>query len=131
MHLFFQIQCLQLFCMDDPEFGPIWIMLFYVFFCNIIKVNNFSYRFIILLHLISTFSPNRYLLVPYTYVFIESIDCIPLSSFELNAIFLIFPIKTLCLSLLNLCCVYNNNLLFFYEFFMMFFLIIYTNFFSF
>ena len=41
-----------------------------------------------------------------------------LSSFELKAILLIYSIKTLCVSLLNLYYVFNINLLFFYEFFM-------------
>ena len=35
---------------------------------------------------------------------------------ELKAILLIFSVKTLCLSLLNLCCVFNINLLFFMSF---------------
>ena len=38
------------------------------------------YRFIILLHLISSFSLTRSLLVPHVYVSIESIDCILWSS---------------------------------------------------
>ena len=66
---------------------PIWIMFFYVFFCNIIEVNHFLYCFIILLHLISSFLLTRPLLVPYAYVSIESIDCFLLLSFELRAIF--------------------------------------------
>ena len=45
-------------------------------------------------------------------MFIESIDCILLSSFELNAILLISSVKTLCLSLFNLCWVLNIDLLF-------------------
>ena len=100
---------------------PIWIMFFYVFFCNIIKVNHFLYRFIILLHLISSFSLTRSLLFSYAYISIESIDCILLSSFELKAILLISSVKTLCFSLLNLCCVFNIDLLFlmnFYHFFL-------------
>ena len=36
-----------------------------------------------------------------------------LSLFELKAILLISSVKTLCLSLLNFCCVFNINLLFF------------------
>ena len=110
MQLFFQIHNLQLliFCMDGKDFWPIWIKFFYVFFCNIIKVKYFLYRFIILLHLISSFSFTRSLLVPY-----KSTDCILLSSFELKSILLIFSVKSLCLSLLNPCCVFNINLLFF------------------
>ena len=55
----------------------------------------------------------RSLLVPYAYVSIESIDYILLSLFELKAILLISSVKTLCLSLLNLFCVFNINLLLF------------------
>ena len=97
--------------------SPIWITFFYVFFCNIINVNNFLYLFIILLHLTSSFLLTRSLLVPYAYVSIESNDCILLSSFELNAILLISSVKTLCLSLLNLCCVFNIDLLFLMNFY--------------
>ena len=53
------------------------------------------------------------MLVPYTYASIESIDCILLSSFELKGIMSVSSVKTLCLSLLNLCCVFNISLLFF------------------
>ena len=89
------------------------VMFFYVFFCNVIKVNNFLYCFISLLHLISSFSLTRSLLVPYAYVSIETIDCILLSSFELKTILLISSAKTLWLSLLNYFCVCNINSLFF------------------
>ena len=89
-------------------------MLIFVFFCNIIKVNQVLYRFITLLYLISSFLLPRSLLIPYTYVSVKSINCILLSSFELKAILLISSVKTLCLSLLNLCCVFNIILLFFY-----------------
>ena len=92
---------------------PIWIILFYVFFYNIIKVNHFLYQFIILLHLISFLSLTKLLLVPYAYVSIESIDCILLSSFELKAILLISSVKTFCLSLLSLCYIFNIGLLVF------------------
>ena len=97
---------------------PIWIMFFYVFFCNIYKVKQLC--FIILLRLIFSFLHIRSLLVPYAYVFIESIDHILLSSFELKAILLISSVKTLCPSLLNLCCVCNISL-FYCEFFLIFF----------
>ena len=63
------------------------------------------YGFVILLHLIFSFSLTRSLLVAYACGSMESIDCILLSSFELNAILLISLLKTLCLSLLNLCSV--------------------------
>ena len=116
MNLFFQIQSLQflIFFMDDQEFvANLLYVFFYALFCNIINVNHFLYRFIILLHLISSFSLTRSLLVPYAYVSIKSIDCIFLSSFETKAILLISSIKTLCLSILNLCCVFNIDFLFF------------------
>ena len=82
-------------------------------FCKIIKVNHFLYCFIMVLHLISSFSLTRSLLVPYVFVSIGSIYCILLSSFELEAILLISSLKLLCLSLLNLGCVCNINC--FYE----------------
>ena len=113
MNFFFQIQSLQLliFCMDDQEFVANLDYALLCFFYNIIKVNHFLYKFIILLHLISSFSLTRSLHVPYAYISVESIDCILLSSFEPKAILLISSIKTLCPSLLNLCCVFNINLL--------------------
>ena len=106
MNFIFQIRNLQLliFYRDCEEFLA---NLNYVFFYNIIKVNDFLYCFIILLHLISSFSLTFFLyLFHIAYVSIESIDCIFLSSFELNAILLISSVKTLCLSLLNFCCVF-------------------------
>ena len=111
MNLFFQIQSLQslIFCMDDKEFELFLLSFPY----NVIKVDHFLYRFIILLHHISLLSLTKFLLVPYAYVSIESIDCILLSSFELKAILLISSVKTLCLSLLNLCCICNISSLFF------------------
>ena len=74
---------------------PTRIMFFCFFFYNIIKVNHFLYPFIILLHLISSFSLIRSLLIPYACVSIESNDCILSSSFELNAILLISSVKTM------------------------------------
>ena len=114
MHLLFKIQNLQqlIVYMDGQEFQ---LSLNYVLSCfpfNIIKVNYFLYRFIILLHLISSFSLNRSLLVPYPHVSIESIDCILKSSFELKGVLLISSIKKLCLSLLIFFCVFSINLLF-------------------
>ena len=43
IRLFFQIQNFQLLilCMGGQKFLPIWIMFFYVFFYNIIKMNRF------------------------------------------------------------------------------------------
>ena len=69
---------------------------------------------------ISSFLLTRFLLVPYAYVSIEWIDCILLSSFQLNAILLTSSIKTLCISLLNLFCVFNNDLLFLMNCFLFF-----------
>ena len=62
---------------------PVCIMFFCFFFYNIIKVNQFLYCFIKLLHLISSFLLTRSLLVSYACVSIESTDYILLSSFEL------------------------------------------------
>ena len=85
-------------------------MFFHVFYCNI-KVNHCLYHFIMLLHLIFFCLLARSLIVPYTYVSIESMDYILLSSFELKAALLISSVKTLCLPLLNLCYVFNIDLL--------------------
>ena len=71
------------------------------------------YRFIILIHLISSFLHNRFLFVPCAYVSIESVDCILLSSFELKTILLTFSVNTLSFSILNLCCSFKIDLLFF------------------
>ena len=81
------------------NFWLIRIMFFCFFFYNIIEVNHFLYCFLILLHLISSFSLTRSLLASYAYVSIKSIDSILLSSFELKAILLIPSLKTLFLSL--------------------------------
>ena len=93
---------------------PIWFMFFYVFFCNIIKINDFLHRFTILLRLIFSFFHRSSLFIPCAYVSTESIDYVLLSSFELNSILLISSVKTLCISLLNLCCF--NTILFFMSF---------------
>ena len=109
--MFFQIQSLQLliFCIRMIRYlWPIWIMFFWI-----IKVNLFLYLFIILIHLISSSSLARSLIVPYAYVSIESIDCILLLSFELKEILLTYSVKTFCLSHLKLCCIFNIDLLFF------------------
>ena len=112
--------------MDCWEFGA---KLGYVL--NIIKMNHFcSVLLYFYTLLISSFLLTISLLVPYAYVSTKSIDCILLLSFELKAILLIFSVKTLCFSLLNLYRVFNISLLFF-EFFMIFFktIIIYFFFF--
>ena len=100
------------------NFWPTCIMLFYIFFCNNSKVE---------LHLISSFSLTRSLLVPYAYVSIKSIDCILFSSFERKAILLIYSVKTY-FSLLNLCCVFNISFLLFMNSLSFFLNTIYVNF---
>ena len=84
----------------------IWIMFFHIFICDIIRVKHSDFVFIILSCLFNSFLHIRSLRVPYACVSIELIDCILLSSFELQAIFLTSSIKT-CISLLNLCFVFN------------------------
>ena len=88
------------------NFWPNSIMFFNAF-CNIIKVKIF-----VLFYYIVRFNFLKSLFIPYAYVSIESTDCILLSSLELKPILLISSVKTLCLSLLNLCCVFNISLLF-------------------
>ena len=109
-NLFFLIQSFELLIisMDHQEFvvNLDYVLLFF-FFYNVIESNHFLYHFIILLHLISSFSFTRSMFVPYAYVSIESIGCITLSPFGFNIILLISSVKKLCLSLLNLCCVFN------------------------
>ena len=105
---FFQIQSLQLliFFMDDQEFVA------YLNYVLSFLLNHCLFRFIILLHLISSFSISRSLLVLNVYVSIESAECILLSSFDLKIILLTSSVKTLRFSLLNLyCCVFNIDLL--------------------
>ena len=80
--------------------------------CNIIKIKHFCIVLLIVtFH--SSFLHTRSLLVLGAYVSIKSIDCIPLLSLEFTTILLISSVKTLCFSLLNLCCVFNIRLLFF------------------
>ena len=87
-----------------------WILFFYVFICNIIKVKFFVSFYCIVIFNLFFFTYYNFAR-SIAYASIESIDCILLSSFELKAILLISPVKTLCLSFLN-CCVFNINLLF-------------------
>ena len=84
MSLFFLIEKTQLliFRMGDEEFVA---YLDYFFLVNHLKL-IILYCFIMLLHLISTFLHIKSLLIPRTYVSIESIDYIHLISFELKAI---------------------------------------------
>ena len=117
MHLFFQIQDLQLLIldMDGQEVLINLIMLFYVFFGNIVKVKHFC--IVLLYYYVSFFC--SYILdlcLFHMHMHIESVDYIILSSLELLAILLTTSVKTLCLSLLNICCVFNIGL-FFNEFF--------------
>ena len=115
MIFFFQIQNPQLliFCMDGQEFVVNLDLLFYVFFCNIIKFNQFLHCFIILLHLFSFFYILNLCTFRMRIFFIESIECILLSSSALNAILFNFSVNMLSLLLLNLFCVFNINLFFF------------------
>ena len=109
MHLFFQIQNLQLLilCMYGQEFLAVLNYVFYVFFCNVIKCKHFCIIAFI------------FFFVAY-YVFAYSI-CICfcwinwlhfLSLLEIKAILLISSVIT-CLSLINFCYVFNVILLFF------------------
>ena len=86
---------------------------------SLIKAYNFLYCFIILLLLISSFLNTRSLLVLYAYISTELIDCIQLPSFELTAISLISSLKT-CLSIRNVCCIFNISVLYFMNIFMIF-----------
>ena len=81
---------------------PIWIMLLNIFFCNIIKVNQFLHCFVILMHLVYSFLLTRSLLIAYVYVSIESVYFILLLSSELRVTLLISSVRTLCLALINL-----------------------------
>ena len=116
MSLFFQIQNLQLsiFYMNGWEFLANLDNIIYVFFCNIINMLliklliNISwtclYCFIVSLHSISYFLQTKSLFT-HIHVSNEPVDFIHLPSFEYKAILLISLVKTLCLSLLNLCCI--------------------------
>ena len=90
------------------KFLPIWI-IFYVFFCNAIKINDFC---VVLFHLICSLLHATFLLVLYAFVPIGSMDCIPLSLLALSVIWLT-SLNTLYLSLLNLCFDFSINSLFF------------------
>ena len=112
------LQLLMLF-MDGQEFLAKLDYGFFAFFCNIIKVNHF-------LHLYYIITFNLFIFTYYifacsnAYVSIISIDCILLSSFELKTTLLISSVKTLYLSLLNLCCVFNIGLFFLWIFYYFF-----------
>ena len=98
--------------MNVQEFATNWIIFVCFFSCNIIKVNYFLHYFVILLHLVSSFSHNKILLAPYAYVSTESIHFIISSSLALNTILLTSSVNALYFSLLNLCWDFNINLLF-------------------
>ena len=103
-----------MFCMDDQKFVA---KLDYVLLCFLLQHQSKLIIFYIVLllycYIYSSLSLTKSLLVPCTYVSVESIDCILLSSFEFRAILLISSVKTLCLLLLNLFCILNIDLLFF------------------
>ena len=120
MNLFFQIEDLQLLIFFMGDQGPVWVVLFYVFFCNIIKVNHFLGSFITLLPLGSSFyilliTTIRFfflhitvlfksLLIPYAYVSIESTDFILSWLLIFNAVLLTCSVSTLSFLLLNIFC---------------------------
>ena len=89
-----------------PLINKSGLCYFTIFFVTSSKLISF-----VSLDLISSFSITRLLVIPYAYVFLESIDCILLSSFELKETSLISSVKTY-LSLLNFSCVVNINLFF-------------------
>ena len=103
-------------------------MLFYLFFCNITKVNHILHCFIILLDLFFSFFTFRILALPYAYVSIESIDSILLSSLVLNAILIVSSLNKLCFFLVSLCCDFNINLVLFINSLLSFFKVNYANF---
>ena len=105
-----------------------WIMFFYGFFTKSSKLIIFVlfYYAIRFNHFFSTNQNSASFICICLYQI--NYNCILLSSFELNTIFLILSVKTtLCISLLTLCCVFNIDLVF-YKFFMIFFNSIYINF---
>ena len=84
-------------------------MFFYVFSCNIIKV-------IIFCTVVCSFLHISFLLGPHSYVSIELIDCVLLSSWlslVLNATLLTSSVNILFYLLLNLCYDFSISLLFF------------------
>ena len=114
MHLFFQIQNLQLiFCMGDQEFvtsfGQFWLCSFMFSFETQSKLTIFVLFYYIVTFIYFFFLHIRSSLVPYACICIsiESIDCIFLSSSKLNTILLTSSVNTLCFTLLNLCCDLN------------------------
>ena len=127
MSFSFQIHNLRLtiICMDDQESAAILLefgVCSYMFF--LVTSSELIFFFlIILIHLISSFLHYQFLLFPHAYV--DSIDCILLSSLVLGTILLTSSANTLYFSLFCPCCVFDNTLLFFYKLFMIFSKIIY------
>ena len=64
------------------------------------------------LHLIYSLLDAKFLFISYAYVSIESTDYILLSSFEIEAILLIYSVNIYYFSLLSICCVFNISLWF-------------------
>ena len=75
---------------------PVWIMLFYVAFCNIIKAKHFYIVLWYFYFYISSFLYTTSLFIRNAYVSMESIDYIRLSLFELKTILLISAVKASC-----------------------------------
>ena len=96
-----------MFCVDIKKVVPnLDYAVLCFLFVNIIKFNNFCMILLYCNIWPFLFHFTRSLVVPYAY---ESNDFILLPSFEIKIISLISPIRTLCLSLLNLCRVSNIN----------------------
>ena len=119
MNLFFQILSLQLLIsyLDNLEFEVIWIMYFYVFFCNIIIIFELLYYIFTFNLLFFTYWICAYSVCIYFFWIYWFYSFIMLA---LNGILLNSSVNALCFSLLNLCCAFNINLCFFYEFFKIF-----------
>ena len=119
MNLFFQIQSLQLliFCIDDQEFvaNLDYILLFVfsitssklIIFC-IVLLYFITLHYSLLWHLLNLCFCSFHI-----YICFYQIDSFLLLSFELKVIWSMSSVKILCLSLLNLCCVFNVDQLFF------------------
>ena len=107
MHLFFQIQNLQLlvFCMDDVKYMATLNYFLPFLHCIIIKINHLYLLSISLSHTRKTFVPFRYFVILWEV-------CKILSSWLIRATLLISSVYTQCASLLNLCCNSNMILLF-------------------
>ena len=120
MNLFFRIQSLQLLMYGwlgiCSHIGLCSFMFYFITSSKLIIFVSFYY----IVTFNHFFSLSRPLLVPYAHVSVESIDCILLSSFELKTTLLISSVKTLYLSLLNLCCVFNIGLFFLWIFYYFF-----------